>query len=139
MYNEVYGIVRRKSEDSWNVSFELIKLTVTLCNKTLRFLVSNPLFAVSISCYLVLRASVGNRYMEYESVDRWRRIHEPTLTVHLSAQQLRSFSDEKLRTGFPCHSQSVERFVKETTKASSKVIGEGRKIANVLLAIKGRN
>ena len=54
---------------------------------------------------------------------------EPSLTSNMPEDRLRRFFETPLRTPFPCHSQSVERGVKLTSRSLKRVSGEKKQSA----------
>ena len=54
---------------------------------------------------------------------------EPSITADITDDELRRYVEVPLRTPFPCHSQSVERGVKLTSRSSKRVTGEKRQAA----------
>lgn len=58
----------------------------------------------------------------------WEDAHEPVLACSLSSDQLRDIIASPMVVAFyPCHSQGVERVVKEVTAASAAVFGFERR------------
>ena len=59
-----------------------------------------------------------------EDLIDWENATESILTAKLSKDEIRKFLDTPfIMKPFPCHTQSVERFVKEVSVASSCVFG----------------
>ena len=72
-------------------------------------------------------------YFFLNDSNTWTRVTEPSITKDLSTQQILKFKINKLKTGFVCHNQAVERYVKQTTYVSTKVIGLKRKVGQALV------
>lgn len=73
--------------------------------------------------------SINFQAQKFQDMIDWEKetIHEPPVLRGLSDEQIRSFIDDvsqvSLFNAFPCHTQAVERTVKEVTKASLSVCG----------------
>ena len=58
----------------------------------------------------------------------WDLATEPYITAKMSTDTIRGFLDKPFTMkAFPCHTQSVERLVKEVSAASLRVCGEGER------------
>ena len=59
-----------------------------------------------------------------EEIISWEPTYEPILTADLSKDEICKFPDKPFEMkAFPCHTQSVERMVKEVSAASCHVFG----------------
>ena len=57
-------------------------------------------------------------------IDIEKELYEPPLTMRLSDDQIKAFEKTPLSIpDYPLHTQAVERAVKLTTEAASKVVG----------------
>ena len=66
-------------------------------------------------------------------------VHEPVLTCELTTKELKSCLAEPRKVPkWPVHGQSIERVVKEVTKASSKVFGSERRDGYVRAVVNHR-
>lgn len=66
-------------------------------------------------------------------------LYEPPLTMHLSDDQIKAIIEEPLIVpNYPNHTQAVERAVKLTTEASSKVIGSKQRHGMICQKISAR-
>ncbi len=68
--------------------------------------------------------------IDYTNVCNWEttEFYEPPLTMHLTSQELESLAERPfVIPEFPCHSQAVERYVKDMTEASHSVAGPVRR------------
>ena len=73
-----------------------------------------------------------------EMID-WKDIHEPPLVKNLTNDQLQQCIEEPLEVpNYPCHTQMVERAVKNVTEASSLVIGQEARDGFIQQRIKSR-
>ena len=65
-------------------------------------------------------------YIFYIDMLNWDQesVTEPILTTNMSLHELDSLKASSLKfDNYPCHSQGCERAVKETSRASAKVVG----------------
>ncbi|KAE8739115.1 hypothetical protein FOCC_FOCC015391 [Frankliniella occidentalis] len=68
-------------------------------------------------------------------------VHPPPILADVSDDDLRAAvsSDHPLDVlPLPCHTQAVERMVKNVTQASASVVGEDRREGQIRAAIRGR-
>ena len=55
-------------------------------------------------------------------IDWTDSVYEPPLTCDLTTTQVKRFIDDPMRVPlWPCHAQSIERFVKQVTEAAGRV------------------
>ena len=77
---------------------------------------------------------------EYDELIDWGGdVYEPLITAEMGIFNIRKIIDERLFIGkFECHTQAVERTIKEVTKASKAVVGQRRRNGMVKATIKSR-
>ena len=63
-------------------------------------------------------------------------MHEPPLTK--SCTNIKQFLKQPLQLSYPNHTQAVERGVKLTTKATSRIAGQKRQICEALCSLAAR-
>lgn len=66
---------------------------------------------------------------EYDKLIDWdgSNVYEPVITAQMGIFNVRKIIDERLFIGkFQCHTQAMERIVKDVTKASKQVVGVGQ-------------
>lgn len=74
-----------------------------------------------------------------EEMISWENATEPIYTAVLSADQIRAFLDSPFQMKpFPCHTQAVERMVKEVSCASANVFGAERRDGYVRARLQAR-
>ena len=72
-------------------------------------------------------------------IDIEKKLYEPPLTMHLSDDQIKAFEKTLLSIpNYPNHTQAVERAVKLTTEAASKVVGFEQRHGMIYPRIKAR-
>ena len=66
-------------------------------------------------------------------------VYEPVLTCSLSKTQINTFRDNPMNVpDFPVHGQSIERVVKEVTRASQQVYGAEKRDGFIRAALAHR-
>ena len=72
-------------------------------------------------------------------IDLEKELYEPPLTMHLSDEQIRDIIMTPLNIpNYPSHTQAVERAVKLTTEAASKVVGYKQRHGMICQRVKAR-
>ena len=78
---------------------------------------------------------------QYDELIDWKneRIYESVITAQISTSDLQKIEHEPFFIGkFECHTQAIERTVKEVTKASKAVVGRDRRDGCVKSTLKSR-
>ena len=66
-------------------------------------------------------------------------IYEPVITAQMGIYTLQKIENERLFLGkFKCHTQAIERTVKDVTKACKAVVGQARRDGNIKAGRKSR-
>ena len=66
-------------------------------------------------------------------------IYEPVITAQMGIYTLQKIENERLFLGkFECHTQAIERTVKDVTKACKAVVGQARRDGNIKTGRKSR-
>ena len=74
-----------------------------------------------------------------DMIDFEKELYEPPLTMHLSDEQIRDIAITPLSIpDYPSHTQAVERAVKLTTEAASKVVGYEQRHGMICQRVKAR-
>lgn len=74
-----------------------------------------------------------------DMIDLEKELYEPPLTMHLSDEQIRDIIMTPLNIpNYPSHTQAVERAVKLTTEAASKVVGYEQRHGMICQRVKAR-
>ena len=77
---------------------------------------------------------------EYDALIDWDgMVHEPIVTAEMGIFNIQKIEHQRLFIGnFKCHTQAIERTVKEVTKASKAVVGQARRDGVIKSTLKSR-
>ena len=76
---------------------------------------------------------------DYQEMIDWTNATEPPLTMDMSDEEITAACEHPMDfSAFPCHSQGVERWVKEVTDAAQKKAGHSARHALILAKARSR-
>ena len=145
---EIQDVVKRKVEDgAWMAHSEIVLLSLLASDEEeeRRFAVKKLIAIRGESEY----GDTSNRPFtvpklnwsakKLEEIIDWSSATESILTAKLSKDEIRGFLDHPFTMkAYPCHTQSVERLVKEVSVASAQVFGAERRDGYVLARCNAR-
>ena len=142
-------VLRYMQSSAWNSHSENL-LQALLCSSNSR----DRMFAIDMICQLRGRAEFGDRSVRprktpkintnatklVDLIDWSNDVHEPILTCSMSRNDLLKLRSAPMEVvNFPVHGQSIERCVKEVTRASATVYGEETRDGFIKATLAHRN
>ena len=93
------------------------------------------------SCRIYIKPNILFDAEQYPDMIDWNveAVHEPITTTGLTKETLHTLTDTPLVVPpFPCHTQSVERLLKQVTRASAAVAGHNSRDGFIRVSAKSR-
>ena len=132
---EIQEVAKKKVEDgAWFAHSEHLLLHLLSAEEEMRRFAVKKIFEIrgesEIGCRDVRPFKVPTLNWSAQRIQdmiSWEGATEPIFTADLTRDQVRAFLDIPFSMkAFPCHTQSVERLVKEVSAASANVYGRDR-------------